>query len=583
MPRRNPPPASTPLTFGTIPISVPSVVRDLPVILAAFALFYALLSLASYWATPISVETQIDLSPMALPKYAMYSVLRIAIAYLLSLVFTLVYGYVAAYNARAEKFMIPLLDTLQSIPVLSFLPGVMVAMVSLIPTRQLGVEMGSILLIFTGQVWNMTFSYYSSLKNIPREMREVAVVYRWSWWQRFTQMELPYATIGLVWNSMMSVAGGWFFLMACEMFTLGNRDLRLPGLGSYLQTAANAGNTRAILWGLGVMVAIIVATDQLVWRPVIAWAEKFKFEQVESADAPTSPVLDFLRSSRVLRWFSRLVTRPVREYVMLHFARKRTAIVGEPEPSKSGPWIARFVGLLAACALLYALTRMVALLSHLTRVEVSSIGWGAGATFLRVLFTLALAGLWTVPVGVLIGLKPKLAAVAQPLVQIAASVPATALFPIILLMLIQAGGGLGVGSILLLLLGTQWYLLFNIIAGAMSIPTDLKEVTNIFQFGRVARWRELFLPGIFPFAVTGFITASGGAWNASIIAEYFRFRGKTYTVTGLGAVISSATDTGNFALLLAATIVMAAMVVTINRLVWRRLYAVAATRYKLEG
>jgi NitT/TauT family transport system permease protein len=583
MPRRNPPPASTPLTFGTIPISVPSVVRDLPVILAAFALFYALLSLASYWATPISVETQIDLSPMALPKYAMYSVLRIAIAYLLSLGFTLVYGYVAAYNARAEKFMIPLLDTLQSIPVLSFLPGVMVAMVSLIPTRQLGVELGSILLIFTGQVWNMTFSYYSSLKNIPREMREVAVVYRWSWWQRFTQMELPYATIGLVWNSMMSVAGGWFFLMACEMFTLGNRDLRLPGLGSYLQTAANAGNTRAILWGLGVMVAIIVATDQLVWRPVIAWAEKFKFEQVESADAPTSPVLDFLRSSRVLRWLTRVTTRPAREWVTLHFARKRSAIVGEPEPSKSGPWIARFFGLVAMCALLYALMRMIALLSHLTRAEVSSIGWGAGATFLRVLFTLALAGLWTVPVGVLIGLKPKLAAVAQPLVQIAASVPATALFPIILLMLIQAGGGLGVGSILLLLLGTQWYLLFNIIAGAMSIPTDLKEVTNIFQFGRVARWRELFLPGIFPFAVTGFITASGGAWNASIIAEYFRFRGKTYTVTGLGAVISSATDTGNFALLLAATIVMAAMVVTINRLVWRRLYAVAATRYKLEG
>src|ERR1700761_1986354 len=353
MPRRNPPPASVPLTFGTIPVSVPSVVRDLPVILAAFALFYALLSLASYWATPISVETQIDLSPTALPKYAMYSVLRIAIAYLLSLGFTLVYGYVAAYNARAEKFMIPLLDTLQSIPVLSFLPGVMVAMVSLIPTRQLGVEMGSILLIFTGQVWNMTFSYYSSLKNIPREMREVAVVYRWSWWQRFTQMELPYATIGLVWNSMMSVAGGWFFLMACEMFTLGNRDLRLPGLGSYLQTAANAGNTRAILWGLGVMVAIIIATDQLIWRPVIAWAEKFKFEQVESADAPTSPVLDFLRSSRVLRWFSRLVTRPVREYVMLHFARKRSAIIGTGEPSKSGPWIARFCGLVAVCALLY--------------------------------------------------------------------------------------------------------------------------------------------------------------------------------------------------------------------------------------
>jgi NitT/TauT family transport system permease protein len=586
MARRNAPGSaqrSAPLTWGTIPAAVPSIVRDLPVIFAAFAIFYALLSLTHYWLTPVSVETQIDLSPSALPKYAMYSVLRIAIAYLLSLGFTLVYGYIAAYNARAEKFMIPLLDTLQSIPVLSFLPGVMVAMVSLFPTRQIGVELGSILLIFTGQVWNMTFSYYSSLKNIPREMREVAVVYRWSWWQRFTQMELPYATIGLVWNSMMSVAGGWFFLMACEMFTLGNRDLRLPGLGSYLQTAANVGNTRAILWGLGVMIAIIVLIDQLIWRPVIAWAEKFKFEQVESADAPSSPVLDFLRSSKILSWASRLTTRPAREYITLFFARRRSAVTSIAEPGKTGALISWVISAVVIGGLLYALVGMVRLLSHLTRPELSSIGWGAGATFLRVLFTLFLAGLWTIPIGVLIGLKPKLAAVAQPLVQIAASVPATALFPIILLILIRAGGGLGIGSIVLLLLGTQWYLLFNIIAGSMSIPTDLKEVTSVFRFGRMERWKELFLPGIFPFLITGFITASGGAWNASIVAEYFRFRGKTYTTTGLGAVISSATDSGNFALLLAATIVMAAMVVTINRLVWRRLYAVASTRYKLEN
>ena len=512
----------------------------------------------------------------------MYSVLRIAIAYVLSLGFTLVYGYVAAYNARAERFMIPLLDTLQSIPVLSFLPGVMVAMVSLFPTRQIGVELGSILLIFTGQVWNMTFSYYSSLKNIPREMREVAVVYRWSWWQRFTQMELPYATIGLVWNSMMSVAGGWFFLMACEMFTLGSRDLRLPGLGSYLQTAANAGNLHAIYWGMGVMVGIIVLIDQLIWRPVIAWAEKFKFEQVESTDAPHSPVLDFLRSSRVLALASRFTTRPAREYITLFFARRRSAETGMPEENPPVSWTYRLFVVVASVGLLYSLYKIVVLLSHLTRADYSSIGWGAGATFLRVVFTLFLAGLWTIPAGVLIGLKPKLAAFMQPVVQIAASVPATALFPVIFLVLIRLGGGLGVGSIALLLLGTQWYLLFNVIAGAMSIPTDLKEVTSVFRFGRIERWKELFLPGIFPFLITGFITASGGAWNASIVAEYFRFRGKTYVTTGLGAVISTATESGNFALLLAATIVMAAMVVTINRLVWRRLYAIASTRYKLE-
>ncbi|MFZ3215693.1 MAG: ABC transporter permease subunit [Candidatus Acidiferrales bacterium] len=571
------------LNWGTNPSSVPSLLRDLPILLAALAIFYAILSMTHYWMTPAGTPTVIHLEPSALPKYAMFSVLRIAAAYCVSLAFTLVYGYIAAYNARAEKFMVPLLDTLQSIPVLSFLPGVMLAMVALFPTRQMGVELGSILLIFTGQVWNMTFSFYSSLKSIPREMREVAEIYRWSWWQRFTQMELPYSIIGLVWNSMMSVAGGWFFLMACEMFTLGNRDLRLPGLGSYLQTAANAGNTRAIWWGMAVMIGIIVLIDQLVWRPVIAWAEKFKFEQVESADAPTSPVLDLLRSSRILPFFSRLTVQPARESLGLYFARKRAE--ARPEHARNGilHWLTRlFLGALLV-AVAYAFVKMVALLSHVTGEELRGIFVGAGATFLRVAFTLFLAGLWTIPVGILIGLKPKLSAIAQPIAQVAASVPATALFPIILLVLIRAGGGLGVGSIVLLLLGTQWYILFNVIAGAIALPTDLKEVCSVFRFGTLERWRELLLPGIFPFLITGFVTASGGAWNASIIAEYFKFQGHTYSTTGLGAVISNATDTGNSRVLLAATILMAVMVVTINRLVWRRLYNLAATRFRLEN
>lgn len=572
------------MAWGIFPASVPSVLRDLPILFAAFALFYAVLSMTHYWLTPVGAPTVINLSPSALPKYAMFSVLRIAAAYVCSLAFTLVYGYIAAYNARAEKFMLPLLDTLQSIPVLSFLPGVMLAMVSLFPTKQLGVELGSILLIFTGQVWNMTFSFYSSLKNIPREMREVAEVYSWSWWQRFTQMEFPYAVIGLVWNSMMSVAGGWFFLMACEMFTLGDRDLRLPGLGSYLQTAANAGNTHAIFWGMGVMIGIIVVIDQLIWRPVIAWAEKFKFEQVESTDAPVSPVLDFLRTSKILPFVARYTMRPAREWLTLYFAKRRTAEpVNAGRPSAVWKWLTRLVLAAAFAGILYAAVHMIFLLAHLTGPELRSIFLGAGATLLRVAFTLFLAGLWTIPVGVMIGLKPKLSAIAQPIVQVAASVPATALFPIILLLLIQAGGGLGVGSIILLLLGTQWYLLFNVIAGATAIPTDLKEVCNVYSFERRDCWRQLFLPGIFPFLITGFVTASGGAWNASIIAEYFHFRGHTYMTTGLGAVISNATDTGNFRVLLAATIVMAAMVVTINRLLWRRMYNLATTRFKLEN
>jgi NitT/TauT family transport system permease protein len=571
------------LTWGTIPRSVPNILQELPILFAGLALFYGLLSMTHYWMAPVNAQTAIQLQPSALPKYAMFSVLRIGIAYVFSLGFTLVYGYIAAYNAKAERFMIPLLDTLQSIPVLSFLPGVMLSMVALFPTKQLGLELGSILLIFTGQVWNMTFSFYSSLKSIPREMREVAEIYRWSWWQRFTQMELPYAAIGLVWNSMMSVAGGWFFLMACEMFTLRDRDLRLPGLGSYLQSAANAGNTRAIVWGLGVMIGIIVLIDQLIWRPIIAWTEKFKFEQVESVEAPHSFVLDLVRHSKVLPFVARVAVLPAREYLTLFFARRRAA-AGEMRRSGAiGKWISWAFAGAAMAGIAYAFVKMTILLAGLTSAEIRGIFTGAGATFLRVTLTLALAGLWAIPVGVLVGLKPKLSAIAQPLAQIAASVPATALFPIILLVLIRAGGGLGIGSILLLLLGTQWYILFNVIAGAMAIPTDLKEVCNVFRFNKLERWRELYLPGIFPYLITGFVTASGGAWNASIIAEYFRFGGHTYTVTGLGAIISDATDTGNFRVLMAATILMAAMVVTINRLLWRRLYALAATKFKLEG
>ena len=568
--------------WGTVPAGGRSLFRDLPIILAGLALFYGLLSFGRYWVGPVSTQAEIQLHPAALPRYALYSVLRIIIAYGFSLVFTLIYGYIAAYNQKAERFMIPLLDTLQSIPVLSFLPGVMISMVALFPTRQLGVELGSILLIFTGQVWNMTFSFYSSLKSIPREMYEAAQVYQLSWWQRFRQLELPYASIGLIWNSMMSVAGGWFFLMACEMFVLGNRDLRLPGLGSYLQTAANAGNTRAILAGLAVMIGVIVILDRLVWRPVIAWAEKFKFEQVEAAEAPRSSILDLLRRSRLLALVGQRSMMPVREALDLHFARAHAASPTSAQ-SRTSRWLARIVSFLALAGLAYAIVRMLTLATSVSWPDLRAILVGAGATFLRVECVLLLAALWTIPVGTVVGLHPRLSAIAQPIAQIAASVPATALFPIILLVLIRAGGGLGIGSIVLLLLGTQWYILFNVIAGASAIPTDLKEVCDVYHLGRVERWRKLFLPGIFPYLITGFVTASGGAWNASIVAEYFHFRGQTISTVGLGAVISQATDNGNFRVLLAATLVMAIIVVTINRVLWRRLYVLASTRFKLEG
>jgi NitT/TauT family transport system permease protein len=550
---------------------------------AGIALFYGVVTVGRSWLGPFTPTVEISRSLWALPAYAGYSLLRITIAYMLSLGFTLVYGYIAAYNPRAERFMIPLLDVLQSIPVLSFLPGVMLAMVALFPGRQLGVELGAILLIFTGQVWNMAFSFYASLKSIPKDMREAATIYRFSWWQRFIQMELPFSAIGLVWNSMMSVAGGWFALMVCEMFVLGPRDFRLPGLGSYLQTAASAGDTPSILWGIATMVAVIVLLDQFVWRPVIAWAEKFKVEQVESVDAPRSWVLNLIEHSSGLARIRQQTLRPLGERLLLYFTKKNEK--QSPEPA-SAPlwreWMMRVLGVLVLGGIGYGVVRVAIILSGLQKVELHEAALGLGATFLRVNVALLIGALWTIPAGVAIGFNPRLARIAQPLAQIAASVPATALLPVILLVLIRIGGGLGLASIVVLLLGTQWYVLFNVIAGAMAIPTDLKECCSVFRMRGIERWKKLILPGIFPYLVTGLVTASGGAWNASIVAEYFHFKGQIYTTTGLGATISQATDSGDFHLLLIATMMMAATVVTINRLVWRRLYALAETRFRLE-
>jgi NitT/TauT family transport system permease protein len=396
-------------------------------------------------------------------------------------------------------------------------------------------------------------------------------------------MELPFSAIGLVWNSMMSVAGGWFALMVCEMFVLGPRDFRLPGLGSYLQTAASAGDMKSIFWGVATMVAVIVMLDQLVWRPVIAWAEKFKVEQVESTDAPKSWVLNMVQHSSGLSKIRQKTLRPLGERLLLHFARKHTETAKEVPVEPWREWVLRGLATLALVGIGYGVVRVAIILTGLQKAELHEAALGLGATFLRVNLALLIGALWTIPAGVAIGFNPKLARIAQPLAQIAASVPATALLPVILLLLIRVGGGLGLASIVVLLLGTQWYVLFNVIAGAMAIPTDLKECCSVFGIGGMQRWKKLILPGIFPYLVTGMVTASGGAWNASIVAEYFHFKGHIYTTTGLGATISQATDAGNFDLLLAATMMMAATVVTINRLVWRKLYAVAETRYRLES
>ncbi len=559
---------------------------DVAVFVSVFAVIFGVYSIGRSWLGPVKVEAEISQNPRSLPLYALYSLVRILVAYVLSLVFALIYGYVAAKSKRAEMILIPLLDILQSIPVLSFLPPVMLAMVSLFPSRQLGVEIGSIVLIFTGQVWNIAFSFYSSLKTIPRDLREAAIIYRFGRWQRFLELDLPFSTIGLVWNSMMSVAGGWFFLMACEMFVLGDKDFRLPGLGSFLQTAASGGNTGAMLWGLATMVAVIVLMDQLLWRPVIAWADKFKFEQVESSATAQNSILNFIRKESFLIRAYRRILHPVVEWITAQFAksaRRAADSLASRATSKSRGWILAAIFLpIAAIAVGVGVYRTVQELSHLHSGDYFILLRSAGYTFLRVNLALVIGAFWTIPVGVAIGFSPRFARLAQPLVQLAASVPATALFPIILVFLVQLRGGVEIAAMTLMLLGTQWYILFNVIAGAMAIPTDLKEAAHVFRFGSFDRWRYLILPGIFPYLITGLVTASGGAWNASIVAEYFHFRGKIVEAPGLGSTISRASDAGHFDLLLASTLIMATVVVLINRLVWRRLFRLASTRFKLE-
>ncbi len=561
------------------------VVLDLGVGAALVAGFYGVLLVARYWASGATPEAAISLSPAHLPAYAFYSCVRIFIAYFLSLVFAIGYGYLAAYNKRMEALLIATLDILQSIPVLSFLPGVMLALISLFPTRQLGIELGAIIVIFTGEVWNMAFSFYASLKSIPRELREACKINRFSPLQRALQLELPFAAIGLVWNSMISVANGWFLLMVCEMFPVGSRHFRLPGLGSYLQTAANEGNSRAMTYGLLTVVVLIVAIDQLLWRPLIAWSDKFKFENVENEDRVRSPILDLLRRSNILAWVGGRTVAPLAARMYRSVARseqKRAGALPDPDSGRRSSLATAVLGTFLLVLAGVAIWKASLLLRGLPGAEYRELLLGAGATFLRVIASLALAAAWTIPAGVAIGFNPRLARIVQPFAQIAASFPSTALFPVILIALVRAGSGLGIDAVLLMTLTTQWYIFFNVIAGAMAIPSDLKEVSTLFGFTRIQRWRTLILPGIFPYLITGLITASGGAWNASILTEYFTLRGQDLHTVGLGADITMASNAGDYSVLLMATIIMALIVVTINRLLWRPLNRLAETKYRLE-
>jgi NitT/TauT family transport system permease protein len=528
---------------------------------------------------PPRIKVEIDLDdPLALLRYTFYSLSRGMIAYVLSLAFTLVVGYWAAKDPAAERVLLPFLDVMQSIPVLSFLPGLVLAMIALFPFN-VGLEIAAIIMIFTGQVWNMTFSYYHSLKALPLDMREVSDVFRFNWWQRLRWLELPYSALGLVWNSMMSMAGGWFFLTVCESFKLREDEYGLPGLGSYVAAAVDKGRLDAMFYAWVAMVIMIVALDQFLWRPVVVWAQKFRIEEGSSGPAPTSWFLNFLRRSRLIAYVTRRIRPP--------FPERPSDTKSLPPPPARAPsrvgTIASYIAFLAFIGLLLWGAWQIALLL----IRVSLDDWlttlgAAGLTFSRVAVATALGTLWAVPAGLAIGLSPRLARILQPVVQVAASFPAPMLFPAVIIVLTFFGVNIDFGSMVLMLMGTQWYILFNVVAGSMAIPADLREAARAFNIRGFLRLSTVYLPAIFPYLVTGWVTAAGGAWNASIVAEFVTFRGETLKAHGLGRQIADATEAGEYPLLAVSTLVMALIVVSFNRTVWRWCYRLAETRFSLN-
>jgi NitT/TauT family transport system permease protein len=587
-------PVGEAISQGSVGPVLPGVRRpiwfDILVLLSLASLVYFMVQVTHTVAGPRREKFVIDLSAWALPKYLGWSLLRCFIAFGFSLTFTLVYGYIAAKSRQAERFMIPLLDILQSVPVLGFMPSLMLSLIAIFPHSNFGLELASIIMIFTGQVWNMTFSFYYSLRSIPNELREASRIYGFGWWRTFRKLELPFSIIPLVWNAKVSMAGGWFFLTVCEAFQMGDFDFRLPGIGSYMSQANAVGDTRAIVSGIIAMTLTIILIDQLIWRPIIAWAQKFKYEETAGAEEPTSLILDLVRQSRLADLIDRgwngllkiAQTRkpappreglPPRKPIFSQETRRSMKIVF----SISG----YFLLILMLAGMVFGGIKMLHLVSKINFGQWLSIGWGAILTLLRIIATLILASLWAIPIGILVGMKPRLSRILQPVIQVFASFPAPMIYPLVLGLLHWCGISLQFGSVFLLMLGAQWYILFNATAGAVGIPNELSEAASIYHFSRRRLWSILYLPAVFPSLITGWIVAVGGAWNASIVAEYVHYKGETLAATGLGAMITLATENRQFDILAAGVLVMVVIVVTLNRLLWEPMFRLAREKYSL--
>ncbi|HTO62866.1 MAG TPA: ABC transporter permease subunit [Bradyrhizobium sp.] len=531
--------------------------------------------LSELQASPVSLD------PANLPLYALRTTMRMLLAIVCSTIFTFVYAAVAAKSRRAEIVLVPLLDILQSVPILGFLTFTVVFFMNLFPGRVLGAELACVFAIFTSQAWNMTFSMYQSIRNVPKDLEEASQSFHLSPWQRFWRLDVPFAMPGLIWNAMMSMSGGWFFVVASEAITVGNTTVTLPGIGSYVAMAIEQRNLAAIGYALLTMFLVIIAYDQLLFRPIVAWADKFRFEQTASGNAPESWMLDLFRRTRALRALSYPFSAINRAFSNLHVqlpaALRWQADHGAPSRVFDAIWFA-----IIGASTGYAAWRAYQYLS--TNLGPSDVATAVGSgliTLARVAVLIALATLLWVPIGVWIGLRPKLAERIQPLAQFLAAFPANLAFPVFVVFIVHFHLNANIWLSPLMILGTQWYILFNVIAGASAFPSDLREAASSFHLRGWRWWVKVVLPGIFPYYVTGAITASGGSWNASIVAEVASWGDTHLTAKGLGSYIASATEAGDFPRVVLGIAIMCVLVTLFNRLVWRPLYAFGERRLRL--
>ncbi len=533
------------------------------------------LPLSALDASPVSLD------PAHLPVYALRTTMRMLLAIVCSIIFTLCYATLAAKSRRAEMVLIPLLDILQSVPILGFLTFTVVFFLNLFPGQVFGAELACVFAIFTSQAWNMTFSLYQSIRNVPKDLEEASQSFHLSGWQRFWRLDVPFAMPGLIWNTMMSMSGGWFFVVASEAITVGNTTVTLPGIGSYVALGIEKQDLPAIGYAILTMLLVIIAYDQFLFRPVVAWADKFRFEQTASGAAPSSWMLDLFRRTRALRALTAPFAATNRAFSNLHVrlpeGLRLPVTTRSPSRLVDALWLA-----LIAVATSYAGWLAYRFMSRTLNLGDLFAAVGDGfITLVRVLVLISLASLIWVPIGVWIGLRPKFAERVQPLAQFLAAFPANLAFPVFVVIIVRYDLNANIWLSPLMILGTQWYILFNVIAGASAFPSDLREAAGSFHLQGWRWWTKVILPGIFPYYITGAITASGGSWNASIVAEVASWGNTHLMARGLGSYIAQATAAGDFPRVVLGIVVMCVIVTLSNRLIWRPLYAFGERRLRL--